>query len=83
MNATSRVYQARCRIWSNLPGAQANFSACKRGCGRQEARDGGICLKCAVEDLAKIIGEDDALAYVKAVNMVRELEDEQDSTFGE
>jgi len=83
MSATTKLYQARNAVWSNLPSAPSTFGECKRKCERGLGRGGGICIYCAQEDLADIIGDDDARAFVDAVRLVRTLEKEQDDTFGE
>ena len=81
MEQTSKLYQARCRILANLPSAPATFKPCKRSCGRAEGRDGGICIECSADDLAEIVGGPNAEAYVKAVRLVRQLEQEQDEIY--
>ena len=62
-------------IWRNLPEAVSTFSACARGCG-QGARGGGVCLKCAQADLAKLTNDLLAQHYVATVLNLRRLESE-------
>lgn len=68
-----KVREAQNLIWQNLPGHPSTFAVCLRECGGR-GKGGGICLKCARADLAKLVGDDYADKYVKAVQAVRNLE---------
>ena len=77
MTPYQQLLEARRLVWRNLPNGPTTFSQC--ACGRGRGRGGGPCLKCAEEALAKLVGNDDAAAYVATVRRVRDLEDAQEA----
>lgn len=72
MTPYKQLLDARSAIWSNLPNGPTTFSRCE--CDRGNGRGGGPCIKCAEEELAKLVGDAEAAAYVATVRRVRDLE---------
>jgi hypothetical protein len=69
-----RLNLARHVVWRNNPGCVSTFSNCPRCTRGERARGNGVCLLCARDDLAELIGSEEAERYVKAVEELRRLE---------
>ena len=75
MNREAKIRAAMDLIWRNLPSGPSTFGPCYRKCGREGfARDGGPCIHCAQDDLAKLTSSAVAKGYVAQVRGLRAME---------
>lgn len=77
MSSNRSLNEIRNDIWRQFPSWPSTFGPCHCG-GRKPARGGGICLDCAKVELADIVGQPEADAYVSMIQAIRRKEHEQD-----
>jgi hypothetical protein len=75
MSTEYEIRNAFRSIWRNMPDGPTTFSTCSNRCSSGYlGRGGGICLQCAIDELAKIAGKGPAYEYADSVRNIRNLE---------
>jgi hypothetical protein len=76
-----QIEHAKYLVRRNLPVWPSTFGLCENECGRANGRGSGPCIECAMDELALLIGRDEAITYyehVKELNRKERGDDEEE-----